>query len=144
MAMMMKGMTAVVGSAEGTIRSAPNVAGRRLGRQTPAASSPPAKPPQTEGGDPNALEPTIYRFVLKHSVHQQLILLALTLASFPFLYYSLDLPKTIVNRAIGGKQFPQEFLPLKQGSLPQVPTVLPEQIERIEAEWPASPHQLVL
>ena len=84
-----------------------------MGRQTRAASSPPAKPPQTEGGDPNALEPTIYRFVLKHSVHQQLILLALTLASFPFLYYSLDLPKTIVNRAIGGKQFPQEFLGYK-------------------------------
>ena len=41
---------------------------------------------------------------------QQLVLLALTLVSFPFLYLSLDLPKTIVNRAIGGKQFPQTVL----------------------------------
>ena len=37
------------------------------------------------------------------------MLLVLTLVSFPFLYFSLDLPKTIINRAIGGKQFPQEY-----------------------------------
>src|SRR6202007_2847302 len=32
------------------------------------------------------------------------------LVSFPFLYYSLDLPKLIVNRAISGKDFPQKFM----------------------------------
>ena len=35
------------------------------------------------------------------------MLLALTALSFPFLYFSLDLPKTIVNEAIGGSEFPK-------------------------------------
>ncbi|HEY0522780.1 MAG TPA: ABC transporter ATP-binding protein [Stellaceae bacterium] len=68
--------------------------------------------PSGNGGDDGAdrLEPTIYRFVLRHSLRDQVFLVILTLVSFPFLYYSLDLPKTIVNRAIGGKHFPQKLL----------------------------------
>ena len=96
--------------AEETTRPASD-AHRPLGEPASGAGSPPAgklrDPPAAE---PNALEPTIYRFVLKHSVPQQLILLALTLISFPFLYLSLELPKTIINRAIGSKQFPQTML----------------------------------
>ena len=42
----------------------------------------------------------IYRFILRHSWKSQLLLLALTLCSFPFLYYSLELPKQIINNAI--------------------------------------------
>ena len=57
----------------------------------------------------SGLEPTIYRFVLRHSRREQVMLLVFTLISFPFLYYSLSLPKTIVNRAIGGKTFPQDI-----------------------------------
>jgi ABC-type multidrug transport system fused ATPase/permease subunit len=72
-------------------------------------SSPAIQPPEADTRDPNALEPTIYRFILRHSLPHQLWLIFLTLVSFPFLYFSLDLPKTIVNRAIGGKQFPQEI-----------------------------------
>ncbi len=59
------------------------------------------------------MEPTIYRFILRHSKRQQIVLLALTLVSFPFLYYSLDLPKRIVNDALGAKgetEFPITFL----------------------------------
>ncbi|MBI1776828.1 MAG: ATP-binding cassette domain-containing protein [Proteobacteria bacterium] len=56
------------------------------------------------------MEPTLFRFIYRHSIKDQIVQLSLTLASFPFLYYSLDLPKTIVNRAIGGKAFPVEFL----------------------------------
>src|SRR5277367_4514850 len=56
------------------------------------------------------LEPTLNRFIIKYSWRQQILPLVLTAVSFPFLYYSYDLPKTIVNRAIGGKKFPQEFL----------------------------------
>ena len=57
---------------------------------------------------PSDLEPTIYRFILKHSWQPQLIALVLTLASFPFLYFSLDLPKTIINHAIrADAKFPQ-------------------------------------
>jgi len=68
--------------------------------------------------EPGDLEATVYRFILKHSLRQQLILLVLTFASFPFLYYSLDLPKTIVNRAIGGKQFPQSLFGFEVDQVP--------------------------
>jgi putative ABC transport system ATP-binding protein len=66
-----------------------------------------------KGGEPprpGGLEPTLARFIFKYSWKQQLLPLVLTAISFPFLYYSYDLPKTIVNRAIGGKNFPQSFL----------------------------------
>ncbi len=64
------------------------------------------------------LEPSVYRFILKHSLRQQILLLLLTLASFPFLYYSLKLPKEIINHAIGGKHFPQEFLGIEFNQVP--------------------------
>jgi len=66
----------------------------------------------------DSIEPTVYRFILRHSFKQQIMLLVLTLVSFPFLYYSLDLPKTIINRAIGGKHFPQEFLGFEFDQIP--------------------------
>ena len=57
---------------------------------------------------PPDLEPTIYRFIFKHSWRSQIAVLLLTLTSFPFLYVSLDLPKTIVNHAIrADAKFPQ-------------------------------------
>ncbi len=55
------------------------------------------------------MEPTLIRFILRHSLRQQIGVVALTLVSFPFLYYSLDLPKTIINQAIGGKNLPETF-----------------------------------
>ena len=53
------------------------------------------------------MESSIFKFVWRYSKRQQLMLLALTALSFPFLYFSLDLPKTIVNEAIGGSEFPK-------------------------------------
>lgn len=47
------------------------------------------------------MEPTLFSFIWKHSKRQQLVLLALTVVSFPFLYVSLELPKRIINDAIG-------------------------------------------
>ncbi len=83
-------------------------------------TEPPVKPaPAIE----EHLEPTVYRFILRHSLKQQILLLILTLASFPFLYYSLDLPKTIVNHAIGGKQFPQTFLGIQFNQVPYLMTL---------------------
>jgi len=105
----MKGMAAPATTAEQTLRPARDALRLFPEPQKRAASSPTTKPPEREAEDPNALESTIYRFILRHSLRQQLLLLLLTLVSFPFLYYSLDLPKTIVNRAIGGKQFPQDI-----------------------------------
>ncbi|MBT6830866.1 MAG: ATP-binding cassette domain-containing protein [Rhodospirillaceae bacterium] len=46
------------------------------------------------------MEPTIFRFIFKYSKRQQIFLLVMTLISFPFLYFSLDLPKTIINKAL--------------------------------------------
>lgn len=47
------------------------------------------------------MEPTLFSFIWKYSKRQQLMLLGFTLISFPFLYISLELPKRIINDAIG-------------------------------------------
>ena len=59
------------------------------------------------------MEPSIYRFILRYSKREQIVLLIMTGLSFPFLYYSLDLPKKIINEALGAKSkagFPVEWL----------------------------------
>ena len=61
---------------------------------------------------------SIFGFVFQHSKPQQILLLTLTLAAFPFLYLSLDLPKRIINRAINGKDFPAEFLGMEFDQIP--------------------------
>src|SRR4051794_11837524 len=68
---------------------------------------------------PSDLEPTIFRFIIKHSWRSQLIALVLTLASFPFLYISLDLPKNIVNHAIrADAKFPQDMFGIEFERVP--------------------------
>ena len=44
---------------------------------------------------------TLFSFIWRYSKRQQLGLLALTLLIFPFLYATLELPKRIINDAIG-------------------------------------------
>ena len=74
------------------------------------------KPPPPEDND---LEPTIYRFILKYSLRPQILLLLFTLASFPFLYLSLNLPKTIINHAIReDAKFPQPILGIEFDRIP--------------------------
>jgi putative ABC transport system ATP-binding protein len=111
-------MAALFAPVEATLQPPRDALRPPPGPREQASSSSAAVSPGTEADDPNSLEPTIYHFILKHSLPQQLILLALTLVSFPFLYFSLDLPKTIVNRAIGGKQFPQEVLGVDFSQIP--------------------------
>lgn len=53
------------------------------------------------------MEPTLFKFIWRFSKSHQITLLLVTLLSFPFLYFSLDLPKTIINQAIGGSDFPK-------------------------------------
>ncbi len=48
------------------------------------------------------MEKSVFRFVYRFSKKEQIYVILLTLISFPFLYLSLDLPKTIINQAIGG------------------------------------------
>src|SRR6202034_1258731 len=113
-----KGMSATVTTLEEVVRPLRDGQRRISDRLEPVVA-----PPETQTRDPNALEPSIYRFILRHSLRQQLWLLALTLVSFPFLYYSLELPKTIVNRAIGGKHFPQFFLGMEFSQIPYLMTL---------------------
>jgi len=56
------------------------------------------------------MEPTIFKFIIRYSRMQQLWLLGVIALSYPFLYLSLDMPKLIVNRAIGDvTQAPPDF-----------------------------------
>ena len=55
------------------------------------------------------MEKTLFKFIWRYSKRDQIILLILTAISFPFLYLSLDLPKTIINKAIGGRDVPEEI-----------------------------------
>ncbi len=70
------------------------------------------------------MEPSIFKFILRHSMRQQITILCLTVGSFPFLYLSLDLPKIIINDAINARDFPKE-LPLGLfGEFEQIPYLL--------------------
>ncbi|MFH1805059.1 MAG: ABC transporter transmembrane domain-containing protein [Pseudomonadota bacterium] len=53
---------------------------------------------------------SVFAYIWRYSRLQQIFLTAITLLSFPFLYYSLDLPKMIVNEAIGGAGEPYQIL----------------------------------
>ena len=49
-------------------------------------------------------------YVWTYSARQQIVILILTAVSFPLLYMTLELPKQIINDAIGGDRFPYEIL----------------------------------
>ncbi|MEH6822995.1 MAG: ABC transporter transmembrane domain-containing protein [Motiliproteus sp.] len=55
------------------------------------------------------MDSSIFRFVLRHTKKDQSLILLLTLFSFPFVYYSLEVPKLIINNAIGGVNIPSEL-----------------------------------
>ena len=60
------------------------------------------------------MEKGLYGFIWRYSRGYQLVILCVTVASFPLLYYSLELPKIIVNDALGSKPdaipFPRTYL----------------------------------
>jgi putative ABC transport system ATP-binding protein len=113
----MKTTAALATTADAGLRPV-RVRGRTPRGQAETAAAPASEPAGTPPGDPTALEPSIYHFILRYSLRQQIILLLLTLASFPFLYYSLELPKTITNRAIGKHHFPQHILGFALDQIP--------------------------
>ncbi|MFK7867798.1 MAG: ABC transporter transmembrane domain-containing protein [Roseobacter sp.] len=49
------------------------------------------------------MEPSLFSFIWKYSKREQLFLLFFTLFTFPFLYATLELPKRIINDAIGAQ-----------------------------------------
>ncbi len=48
------------------------------------------------------MEPSIFKYILRYSKRQQVILTLMAFGSFPFLYMFYELPKRIVNEAIQG------------------------------------------
>ncbi len=56
------------------------------------------------------MERSIFRYILKHTRKKQIFLLLLTAASMPFIYVSLEVPKMIINGAIGGADVPEQLL----------------------------------
>ncbi|MFQ5566163.1 MAG: ABC transporter transmembrane domain-containing protein [Paracoccaceae bacterium] len=67
------------------------------------------------------MDSRFFTFVWRHSKREQLYILALTVASFPLVYISLEIPKIIVNDAISGRDFPRDILGVE---LQQVPYLL--------------------
>lgn len=52
------------------------------------------------------MESTIFKFIRRYSMRQQTVVLLMTAVSWPILYITLELPKIIINEAIGGTNFP--------------------------------------
>jgi len=56
------------------------------------------------------MEKSIYRYILKHSTRDQIYLLILTAISMPLVYIGLEIPKLIINNALGGVNIPDQIL----------------------------------
>jgi putative ABC transport system ATP-binding protein len=56
------------------------------------------------------MERNFLKFVWRYSKREQIFILCLTVISFPLVYYSLEIPKIIVNQAINGREFPRTIL----------------------------------
>lgn len=58
------------------------------------------------------MEHNIYKYILRYSKKQQVILTIMSILSFPALYYYLELPKLIINQAIQANDisFPVEYV----------------------------------
>ena len=57
------------------------------------------------------MEKSLFKYILRWSLRDQLLLTGMAALSFPFIYLSYEVPKTIVNQAIQGKDitFPYEL-----------------------------------
>jgi putative ABC transport system ATP-binding protein len=53
------------------------------------------------------VDKSLFRYILRHTWRDQVVLLLMTLISFPLIYVNLELPKRIVNQAIQGKHIPE-------------------------------------
>jgi ABC-type multidrug transport system fused ATPase/permease subunit len=55
------------------------------------------------------MERSIFKYIIKYSLKGQIVLLVVTAISMPFVYLSLEVPKIIVNEAIGGQGMPESL-----------------------------------
>ena len=56
------------------------------------------------------MEKGVFGYVIRYSLKDQLFLLVVALLALPFYYFSLAVPKTIVDQAIRGTHFPHQYL----------------------------------
>jgi ABC-type multidrug transport system fused ATPase/permease subunit len=63
------------------------------------------------------IDPSLFGFIWKYSKRDQLVLLAVTACLFPLLYLTLELPKRIINDAIGAAT---DVIPVFGFEVPQV------------------------
>lgn len=61
------------------------------------------------------MEKSIYKYILRYSTPQQIVLTAMAILSFPFLYVFYELPKEIINGAVQAqtRTFPVEFFSIE-------------------------------
>ncbi len=68
------------------------------------------------------MEKGLYRFIWRYSKGHQIVITVVTLVAFPFMYLALELPKVIINDALGGKPgaapFPRVYLGVELEQLP--------------------------
>ena len=64
------------------------------------------------------MDRNVFRFIWRYSKRQQVLIALATVLSFPFLYYSLELPAIIVDEAIGSTlEFPVTVLGIEFGQI---------------------------
>lgn len=56
------------------------------------------------------MEPSIFRYILGHTLKDQIFIIILTAVSMPLVYVSLEIPKKIINEALGGANVPDSIL----------------------------------
>ncbi len=69
-------------------------------------------------GEGILIERTLFSFIWKYSKREQLALLSITTALFPLLYLTLELPKRIINDAIGAGDTRISFYGFEMGQIP--------------------------
>ncbi len=82
----------------GLVAAAAAMSRARRARRARESAPPPARVAGLQQG--------VFGFILRHSRREQWALTALGLAAMPVLYATLELPKTIINNAIGADRFP--------------------------------------
>jgi len=73
---------------------------------------------QRHEGSRRGMERSLFRYIWHHTWRDQVLLLVVTAASLPLIYVNLELPKRIVNDALGGKLgFPVSVFGFEFGQL---------------------------
>jgi putative ABC transport system ATP-binding protein len=65
---------------------------------------------QNKSANKDVLEPSIFKYILQHTSRAQIYLILMTAASMPLVYITLEIPKLIINNAIGGVNLPDSVL----------------------------------